>query len=96
VVVSLLQESEALDLVNFDAVPMPDLALVGERALDLARRLAKVPRPAIAYNKAAVNNAQEVAGIISSMFVSFERKPATLLNGRHLCYPEHALAPAMA
>jgi hypothetical protein len=41
---------------------MPDLALVGERALDLARRLAKVPRPAIAYNKAAVNKAQEVAG----------------------------------
>jgi enoyl-CoA hydratase/carnithine racemase/mannose-6-phosphate isomerase-like protein (cupin superfamily) len=66
------QEAKRIHLVN-EVVPPAELEA---RAMRLAARLAKVPRPAIAYNKAAVNNAQEVAGMASSMLFNVESMSA--------------------
>jgi enoyl-CoA hydratase len=65
-------EAKRMHLVN-DVVPRADLENAGLR---LARRLAQVPGPAIAYNKAAINNAQQVAGMASSMAFNVESMSA--------------------
>jgi enoyl-CoA hydratase len=65
-------EAKRIHLVN-DVVPRDRLEEVG---LKLARRLAKVPIPAITYNKAAVNNAQQAAGMASSMLFNVESMSA--------------------
>lgn len=66
------EEARRIHLVN-EVVPPAELEA---RAFRLAARLAKVPRPAIAYNKAAINNAQEAGGMASSMLFNVESMSA--------------------
>ena len=42
----------------------------------LTRKLAKIPSPAIAYNKAAINNALQTAGMLSSFMFNVESMSA--------------------
>jgi len=79
------KEAERMHLV-LKAVPADQLMLLAER---IATKFARMPYPAIAFNKAAINHAQDTAGIGSSFQFNIETTSSVHSTEEGVWWMEH-------